>query len=116
MRPPDRPLSRIAARNVASAEAEIIQEKAAGLRGMEEVPRDFRIPREVYIRMGPGTTGRVNSLQQQHEVRLRGLTPRGPVVLPLPHAPPRAGGWGRGGIGVNLSLAGCRSPVYRGCP
>jgi hypothetical protein len=104
MRPPNRPLSRIAARNVESVEAEIIQEKAAslgrmskrlhdalarleahdaaptddaedraalvaaagealwyyviqreaaGLRATEEVLRDFRIPREVYNRMGP---------------------------------------------------------------
>lgn len=104
MRPPNKPLSRIAARNVESVEAEIVQEKAAslgrmsnrlrdamarleehdaspagkpeeraalvaaagealwyyvvqreaaGLRATEEALRDFRIPREVYIRMGP---------------------------------------------------------------
>ena len=103
MKPPTGPLSRMAARNVESVEAEIIQEKAAslarmsnrlreamarleehdasgsapearpglvaaagealwyyvvqreaaGLRGVEEILRDFRVPREVYIRMGP---------------------------------------------------------------
>ncbi len=104
MKPPTGPLSRMAARNVESVQAEIVQEKAAslarmsrklqeamarleehdaassgapaertrlvaaagealwyyvvqreacGLRGMDEVLREFRIPREVYIRMGP---------------------------------------------------------------
>ncbi len=99
MRLPGNPLSRIAARNVESVQAEIAQEKAAslsrmatrlqaaldrleahdapegrpalvaeagealwyyvvqreacGLRGMEGVLRDFRVPREVQLRMGP---------------------------------------------------------------
>ncbi|CAA9301667.1 MAG: hypothetical protein AVDCRST_MAG68-500 [uncultured Gemmatimonadetes bacterium] len=99
MKPPRNPLSRIAARNVESVQAEIAQEKAAslarmatrlqdalnrleahdapegrpalvaqagealwyyviqreacGLRGMESILREFRVPREVQLRMGP---------------------------------------------------------------
>lgn len=102
MRPPTRPLSRIAERNVESVQAEIAQEKAAslarvstrlqaalarledhdagrapgdrpallaeaaeslwfyvvqreacGMRDIQAVLRDFRVPREVYFHMGP---------------------------------------------------------------
>lgn len=33
----------------------VVQREACGLRDVESVLRDFRVPREVYLRMGPAT-------------------------------------------------------------
>jgi hypothetical protein len=35
----------------------VIQREACGLRNVEAVLRDFRVPREVYLRMGPAPRG-----------------------------------------------------------
>jgi len=34
----------------------VVQREACGLRGMDGVLRDFRVPREVHLRMGPRST------------------------------------------------------------